>query len=58
VGNDWGAEQTRNASSTFGTFMDEDRLRAFLKRPCAQRARELLNFSRNQLRVMIGPSTR
>ena len=39
LGNDWGAGQTRNTSSTGGPFVDEDRLRAFLKRPCAQRAR-------------------
>jgi hypothetical protein len=56
--NDWGAGQTRNTSGSGGPFVDEDRLRAFIKRPCAQRARELLNFNRNQLRVMTGPSNR
>jgi len=45
LGNDWGAGQTRNTSSTGSPFVDEDRLRAFLKRPCAQRARELLNLA-------------
>jgi len=39
-------------------LVDKDRLRAFLKRPCAQRAGGLTQPSRNNLRVMTGPSNR
>jgi hypothetical protein len=39
--------------STGSPFVDKGRLRAFSKGPSAKRARELLNFNRNQLRIEI-----
>jgi hypothetical protein len=39
------------------TFMDKARLRAFLKKPSTKRAGELLNLSRNKLRIMMGLPT-
>jgi hypothetical protein len=39
----------------FGSpYVDKSRLRAFLKNPSARKADELLNLSRNQLRIMTG----
>jgi hypothetical protein len=34
--------------------VDKSRLRTFLKKPSARKAGELLNLSRNQLRIMTG----
>jgi hypothetical protein len=34
--------------------MDKGRLKAFLKKPSARKAGELLNLSRNQLRIITG----
>jgi hypothetical protein len=34
--------------------MDQGRLRAFFKKPFARKAGQLLNLSRNQLRIMTG----
>jgi hypothetical protein len=35
-------------------YVDKDRLRAFLKKTLCKKAGELLNLSRNQLRIMTG----
>jgi hypothetical protein len=42
---------------TDSPFTDKARLRAFLKKLSAKRARELLNLSRNMLRIMMGLPT-
>jgi hypothetical protein len=42
---------------TGSPFMDKARLRAFFKKPSAKIAGELLNLSRNQLRIMMGLPT-
>jgi hypothetical protein len=46
-------QQTRqvNMSSTGSLFMEKSRLRAFVARPSATTAGELLSLSTNQLRV-------
>jgi hypothetical protein len=49
---DWMSRNTRNTGSP---YVDKGRLRAFLKKkPSARKAGELLNLSRNQLRIMMG----
>ena len=35
-------------------FVDKGKLRDFSKRPCVERAGELLNLNRNQLTIMTG----
>ena len=35
-------------------YVDKSRLRDFLKKPSARKAGELLNLSRNQIRIMTG----
>jgi hypothetical protein len=49
-----GTGRVGNTRSIGSPYTDKGRLKAFFKKPSAKKAHELLNQSRNQLRIMTG----